>query len=145
MLDTLKQLLTHQYEASLSTLNLCLARCPDRSWNERVAKWKFCQATFHTVFFTDLYLQPSDDLEAFKRQPFHVEHKAIFRDYEELEDRAQMLLYEKPFVGTYLQRVRTKAQETIARESADVLAGESARAPSCTSTTSATSSTTPPS
>ena len=36
-----------------------------------------------------------------------------------------MLLYEKPFVLSYLQNVRRKAQDTIARESAEVLAGPS--------------------
>src|SRR5690242_11184182 len=63
-LDTLKQLLAHQYEATLSTLNLAIARCPDAMWNQPVAKWKFCQAAFHTVFFGDVYLQPTDDVEA---------------------------------------------------------------------------------
>jgi len=125
MFDILKELLTHQYEAALSMLNLAVARCPDASWNEPVAKWKFCQAAFHTAFFSDVYLQPSDDVEAFKRQPFHVEHKGDFRDYEELEDRPQVLLYAKPFVLSYLQHVRRKALETIARESGDVLAGPS--------------------
>ena len=125
MLDTLKELLSHQYEASLSALNLAVARCPDASWNERVANWKFCQAAFHAVFFADVYLQPGDDVAAFKRQPFHVEQSGVFRDYEEMEDRPQVLLYAKPFVLSYLQIVRHKAQETIARESADVLAGPS--------------------
>ncbi len=125
MRDTLAELLSHQYEASLSMLNLAVTRCPEPLWNQRVAAWNFCQAAFHAVFFTDLYLQPSDDIDALKRQPFHVEHKPEFRDYEELEDREPALLYEKPFVLSYLQNVRRKAQETIARESADVLAGAS--------------------
>lgn len=125
MLNTLKELLTRQYEASLCTLHLAIDRCPEASWNAPVAKWKFCQAAFHVVFFGDVYLQPSDDVPALKRQPFHLEHAAEFRDYEELEDRPQVLLYEKPFVQTYLRFVRGKARETIARESADVLAGPS--------------------
>jgi hypothetical protein len=125
MRDILAELLTHQYEASLSMLNLAVTRCPESSWNQPVAAWKFCQAAFHAVFFTDLYLQPSDDVEALINQAFHVERKGDFRDYEELEDREQVLLYEKPFVLSYLQNVRRKAQETIARESADVLAGPS--------------------
>lgn len=125
MLDTLKQLLAQQYEASLSTLNLCVARCPDARWSQPVAKWKFCQAAFHTVFFADVYLQSNDDVEALKRQPFHLEHKDVFRDYEELEDRPQVLLYDQPFVLSYLQQVRRKAQETIARETGEVLAGPS--------------------
>jgi hypothetical protein len=126
MLDTLKELLAHQYEASLSTLNLCVARCPDARWNERVANLRFCQVAFHVTMFADLYLQPSDDLDAFKRQPFHVEHAADgFRDYEELADRPQVLLYAKPFILSYIQHVRSKARTTIAGESAEVLAGPS--------------------
>lgn len=125
MLDTLKELIAHQYEASLSTLNVAVTRCPDANWNERVATWKFSQAAFHAVFFTDVYLQPGDDVERLKHQPFHIEHKADFRDYEELEDRVPVLLYEKPFVLSYLRYVRDKAQETIARETAGVLAGPS--------------------
>ena len=106
-------------------LNLCVARCPEANWNKPVAKWKYCQAAFHCAFLADLYLQPDDDVDAFKRQPFHAGHREAFREYEELEERAQVLLYEKPFVLSYLQAVRRKAQETIARESADVLAGPS--------------------
>ena len=125
MIDTFKELIAHQYEASLSTVNLCIVRCPEASWSEPVAKWKFCQAAFHAVFFADLYLHPSDDIEAFKGQPFHVAHGDVFGDYEELEDRPPVRPYGKPFVLTYLQEVRRKARETIARESADVLAGPS--------------------
>jgi hypothetical protein len=93
MLDTLKELLAHQYEAWLSMLNLAIERCPAASWNGCVAIWKFCEVAFHVVFFTDLCLQPSDDAGAFKLQPFHVEHPADFRDYEELKDRPPVLLY----------------------------------------------------
>lgn len=125
MLDTIKELLTHQYEASLSALNLAIARCPAAIWDQPVAKWKFCQAAFHVVFFADVYLQPSDNVEALKQQPFHLEHKTAFRDYEEMEDRPQVLLYEKPFVQSYLRYVRGKAQETIARETAESFAGPS--------------------
>jgi hypothetical protein len=125
MRDTLAELLAHQYEASLCTLNLAVVRCPESSWNEPVAKWKFCQAAFHAVFFADVYLQPSDDVAAVKLQTFHIEHKADFRDYEELEDREHVLLYEKPFVLSYLEHIRRKAQAISARESADMLAGPS--------------------
>src|SRR5436190_2891151 len=106
MRATLVELLTHQYEASLSMLNLAATRCPQSSWNERVAAWRFCQAAFYVVFFADVYLQPRDDVDALKRQPFHIEHKTDFGDYEELEDREQVMLYEKSFVLDYLQHVR---------------------------------------
>ncbi len=125
MLNTLKELLAHQYEASLSMLHLAIERCPDTSWNGCVANLKFCQAAFHVVFFADVYLQPSDDVDALKRQAFHAQNAAEFGDYEELEDRPQVLLYEKAFVRRYLLYARRKAQETLARESAEVLAGPS--------------------
>ena len=125
MTNTLKELLTHQYEASLCTLHLAIDRCPIALWDQPVARWKYCQASFHATFFADVYLQPTDDIEALKRQPFLVEHAADFRDYEELEDREPVLLYDKEFVLKYLQHVRRKAQQTIAQESADVFTGPS--------------------
>jgi hypothetical protein len=125
MRDTLAELLLHQFEASLCTLYLAVERCPESCWNEPVAAWKYCQVAFHATFFADVYLQPSDDVDAVKRQPFHLAHQGDFRDYEEMEDRAQVLLYEKPFVLEYLRDVRRKAQETISQESAEVLAGAS--------------------
>jgi hypothetical protein len=124
-LHTLRELIAHQFEASLSALNLPIARCPESLWNEPVANWKFCQAAFHAVFFADVYLQPTDDVPAFKAQPFHLAHTHVFRDYEEMEDRAQVLLYERSFVLDYLQFARRKASDTIARESGDALAGPS--------------------
>jgi hypothetical protein len=123
MLTTLKELLAHQYEASLCTLNFAIVRCPDASWHERVANWKYCQAVFHAVFFADYYLSPTEDKEAFKRQPFHLENKDVFRDYEELEDRPQVLLYEKPWMLGYVQNVRRKAQQTIESEAASEALG----------------------
>lgn len=125
MTNLLRELLTHQYEASLSMLNLAVARCPDDRWHEPVAQWKFCQAAFHVVFFADVYLQPDESIDRLKGQPFHVDHKDTFRDYEELIDRPPVLMYDKAFVGTYLRYVREKAQKTIAGESDEVLAGPS--------------------
>jgi hypothetical protein len=121
----LKELLAHQYEASLCAVHFAIVRCPDAMWCQPVAKWKFCQAAFHVVFFADVYLQPTEDVAAFKRQPYHAAHAAEFRDYEELEDRPQTLLYEKPFVLEYLQNVRRKSQDTIERETAEALDGPS--------------------
>jgi len=125
MLDTLKTLLANQFEASLCTLHLAVMRCPDACWNQPVANWKYCQAAFHCVFYADLYLQPSDNVEAFKQQPFHVDHAGVFRDYEEMENRPAVLLYEKAFVLRYIQHIRQKAAATIAQEAADALAGPS--------------------
>jgi hypothetical protein len=55
MLDTIKQLLISQFEASLCTVGHCVGRCPDSVWNAPVAKYPFCQVAFHTLFFADFY------------------------------------------------------------------------------------------
>jgi hypothetical protein len=121
LLDLYKQLIARQYEAALCTLGMCIDRCPDERWHEPVANLKFCQAAFHALFFTDLYLGTS--VAAIREQPFHCQHAAIFADYEELEPRRQVLTYEKPFIRDYLQHCRTKAANVLAAETTESLAG----------------------
>jgi hypothetical protein len=123
MLNIYKQLTVNQYEAALCTLNFCIDRCPDDSWNARVANLAFCQAVFHTLFFADVYL--GRNVESLKEQPFHREHPEIFRDYEEMEDRPQKLMYDRPSIKTYMQHCRTKAADMIASETEESLRGPS--------------------
>lgn len=127
MLDTFKQLVVGQYEAALSTLKACVDRCPDSMWNGPVAKYKFCQVAFHTLIFTDLYLGP--DGESIYRQPFHLNNKDLFRDYEEFSDRPPVLMYEKGQILTYLAHCREKAREVLAKESLETLTGPNAFRP----------------
>lgn len=125
MSKLIREVLAHQFEASLSTLQLAITRCPDGRWLEPVVNLKFCQAAFHVTFFGDVYLQPSDNVDALRAQPFHLQHEAHFRDYEELQDHAQVLTYDRLFVLRYLQFVRSKAQSVVAAETDEVLAGPS--------------------
>lgn len=120
MLDAYKTLIAQQYEAAFCMLARCVDRCPETGWNEPVASLKFCQAAFHAVFFTDLYLGP--DVTALREQPFHRLHVSIFADYEELEPRRQQALYEKPFIQAYLAHCRDKAARVIAAETNESLA-----------------------
>jgi hypothetical protein len=119
MLDTVKELLAHQYEAALCMLTFCIDRCPEDAWNAPVANLAFCQVAFHTLFFTDVYLGP--DEESVRLQPFHREHAGVFRDYEEFEPRRQQLLYERPWIRTYLDYCRRKASDVVAAETAESL------------------------
>ena len=123
MLDTYRLLTVQQFEASLCTLNACIDHCPDSAWNAPVGKLAFCQVVFHTLFYVDLYLGP--DEESFAEQPFHRANEDVFRDYEELQDRAQELFYEKPWIKTYLEYCRKKAADVILSETGDSLAGNS--------------------
>lgn len=114
LLDTLKSMIVHQFEASLATLAHAIHACPERLWNEPVARYPFCQTAFHTLFFTDVYLCPSPD--ALKSQPFHLAHPDFFGDYEQMEDREPTSLYARAMIHSYLDFCRTKAKETLAGE-----------------------------
>ncbi len=123
MLDTFKQVQASQYEAVFCMQNTCIDRCPDAFWNAPVVNLKFCQAVFHTLFYADLYLGP--DLESFREQAFHRDNRDFFGDYEELEDRAPVSLYDKAPIKTYLEHCRGKASHVIAAECADTLGARS--------------------
>ncbi len=123
MLDIFQKLIANQYEASLCTLNACVEKCPENAWRGPVVNLKFCQVVFHTAFFTDYHLGVSE--ESFRQQPFHLEHAAVFRDYEELEPRAQIHFYEKAWIKVYLQFCREKAVQVAHSETAESLAAPS--------------------
>ena len=69
MLETYKEIISQQFEATFCMLGTCIGRCPEASWNAPVANLQFCQVAFHTLFFADVYLGP--DLESLRQQPFH--------------------------------------------------------------------------
>ena len=123
MLDLFKQLLVDQFEAALCTLNACVDRCPDAMWNAPVGNLAFCQAAFHAVFYADLYLGHNE--EEVRRQPFHLAHEQVFRDYEELEKRRQQLFYDRPFIQSYVEHCRDKARAAVTAETEASLAGPS--------------------
>ena len=119
MLQTLKDLITNQFEAALSTLNACIDNCPEAAWNGPVVNLKFCQAAFHTLFYADYYLGETD--EDFRREPFHRENAYVFRDYEELEPRAPVHVYERAWIEIYLQYCRNRCHEVVIAETAESL------------------------
>ena len=84
-----------------------------------MAKYPFCQVAFHTLIFADLYL--GQDAESLCRQPFHLANLAFFGDYEQLEDREPVSVYERSQIVTYLEFCRDKAASTLAAETVETL------------------------
>ncbi len=125
VIELLRSSLLQQFEAALATLNLCLERCSDTTWQGPVAHHTFCQSAFHALFYADFYLQPTSDKDRFREQPFHRENTAFFRDYEEFEDRAPQHAYQRDDLRRYAAFVRAKAGRVIAAETAASLAGPS--------------------
>lgn len=123
MLDVTKQLLANQMDAALRMLDAAIDRCPEAAWDAPVCNMAFCQVAFHTLFFTDCYLGP--DTESLRAQPFHRENPQFFRDYEEMEDKPQELLYDRPTIQRYMAHCRQKAAEVIVAETAASFAAPS--------------------
>ncbi|MBM82131.1 MAG: hypothetical protein CMJ78_16305 [Planctomycetaceae bacterium] len=119
MLDAFKQLTSNQYEAALCMIGLCIKQCPDSHWSEFVASLKFCQAAFHTLFFTDVYL--GQNLDELRKQQFHINHAETFGDYEEIGGGLQQALYDKAFVEAYLSHCRQKMTSVLANETDESL------------------------
>lgn len=114
MIDLFKQLIASQFEASLCTLAHSIEHCPGAAWDVRVARYPFCQVAFHTLFFADYYLEPSAD--SLKTQPFHLANPTLFGDYEQLEYREPVALYDRAQIRGYLDFCRQKASQTLAAE-----------------------------
>ena len=119
MLDTFKQLIANQFDAALCTLNKCIHECPEEMWNKPVGSYPFSQAAFHTLFFADYYLEQRE--ETFRDQLFHHANRNFFGDYEQLQPRDPVSVYEKAALKSYLQFCRDKAATAIAAETAETL------------------------
>ncbi len=116
MIDYFRQILTTQFEASLSMLNLGIQNCPPEHWEGKIASSTFRQIAYHTLFFVDVYLSPTE--ESF-----------VLR---ELHQRGGDELWADPCVGlpkdetlSYLLLCRQKMIETLAAETEVSLTGPS--------------------
>ena len=119
-MDVFKQSIQNQFEAALATIESCVNACDDDDWLKPIVNLTFSQATFHALFFCDVYL--GKDLQSLKEQPFHTQHADAFGEYEELEDRQQTQSYTKNFVRLYIQHCGEKADSVIAAETPESLA-----------------------
>ncbi len=104
--STINDSLVSQFNASLKTLENCIDACPLEEWNKSHGDYPFSQVVFHTLFYCDFYL--SENEEAFKKQEFHRNHKETFADYEELEYKLPVHLYDKDFIKEYLEYCKKK-------------------------------------
>lgn len=123
MIDLFKELIANQFEAVLCTLNICIDKCPEDLWNAPAGDYKFCQVAFHAVFYADYYLGLNEDV--FREQPFHRDNADFFGDYEELEDRVPVRLYDRAAIKRYVNFCHQKALEVIASETEASLAARS--------------------
>lgn len=116
MLDYFKQSVTNQYEAALTMLRRCIDACPSEHWESKIAQGTFRWVAYHTLFFTDLYLSPSN--ESFVLRDFHE------RGGDERQPFAAPGLTQQEALA-YIPLCRQKAIDSIASETEETLAGPS--------------------
>lgn len=121
--ELFKTLALNQYQAALCTLEQCLRFCPASAWDDSDKDYPFSQVLFHTLFYTDYYL--GKNRGELTLQAFHGENKRHFRDYEELEDREPVYLYEQSFLELYLEHCLKKSEICLEAETEGSLAGPS--------------------
>jgi uncharacterized damage-inducible protein DinB len=118
-----KTAVTSQLIAALKTLEQSMDRCDDQTWAADHIDTAVNQVVFHTLFFTDLYLNRGTD--GFQKQPFHQENRDFFQDYEEFEDRPQTNTYDKTACREYLAHCIRKVRSVVESETETTLNGES--------------------
>src|SRR3954466_4395908 len=116
MTDQFKQILTGQFEAALCMLNQCVAACRAEHWEGKIASGTFRWVTYHTLFFTDLYLSPGE--QAFTLRDLHA------RGGDEREPIATAGLSKDESLA-YLAICRQKMLDTFASETTESLAAPS--------------------
>ena len=122
-MNGIKSALSHQLKASLSTLGNVIETCPDAEWQKDHGNAPFSQVVFHTLFYADCYL--GKDTLPFKDQPFHKAHEESFADYEKMEDKKPVRIYEKTFCREHLAHSLSKVDVMMEVETLDSLAGGS--------------------
>ncbi len=113
----------NQIKSALCTLSYCITSCPETHWNKPHGDYPFSQVVFHTLFFTDYYLQR--DESSFKKQAFHRKNKKFFRDYEELQEKKPANLYERRQCEEYLKFCIDKCETTLQTDNLETLQGPS--------------------
>lgn len=114
--------LRSQYLAALATLAQTVESCDPGTWVAAHPDGEINQAVFHTLMFTDLYLDWGEEL--FRAQPFHREHPELFQDYEELRPVMPSNRYPQEGCAEYLGHCRKKVEAALAGESGAILLGE---------------------
>jgi hypothetical protein len=123
MLPLFNNAIVNQIKSALCTLSHCISSCPETEWNESHGDYPFSQVVFHTLFFTDYYLER--DEFTFKEQAFHRENVEFFRDYEELQWKIPVNLYERRKCEEYLKFCIGKCEATLQADDPKTLQGPS--------------------
>ena len=116
MIEHVRQILTGQFEAALCMLHATVKQASSEHWEAPVANLSLRQVAYHTLFFTDYYLSPSED--AFVLRELHQ------RGGDERQPVVSPGLPQDE-TQAYLALCRQKALATFAAETEQSLQGPS--------------------
>ena len=117
MTDHLKTILTGQFEAALCMLKECIEKCPPEHWETKIANDTFRQVAYHTLFYVDFYLSPSE--AAFVWRDCHA------RGGNERTSTEACAGLSQEETLAYLADCRQKLEQTLVAETAESLQRES--------------------
>jgi hypothetical protein len=107
-----QQIIRSQYLATLEMLKHAIEECPDTLWNDPADKNKFWHVAYHALFYTHLYLQPTE--QAFKPWGQH-------RHQHDLSEEAEP--YSKAEVLDYLTFCQQEVKEKVPQLNLDAESG----------------------
>jgi hypothetical protein len=114
--EYLKKILAGQLEAALCMLKHCIEACPPEHWEGKIANLTFREVAYHTLFFVDAYLSPSES--AFEMRDLN------HRGGDERQDTLSPGLSKEETLE-YLGICRQKVNEALAVETEKSLQGPS--------------------
>lgn len=117
MLQLFQQIVIGQFEAAFCMMDHCIVQCTDEQWESLIAAASVRWAAYHTLFFVDHYLTPTE--AGFTLRPLH----AIGGN--ELSDELSPGL-SRAATREYLAICREKARVEIMAETEKTLAAPAA-------------------
>jgi len=107
----IKETIKSQYYASLEMLRQAIVECPESLWTDSEYNNPFWQTAFHVLFYTHLYLHPSE--EDFAPWEKHTDEYVSLGASEEGEGGGES--YSKEELLVYLGLVRDQVEEQVSR------------------------------
>jgi hypothetical protein len=120
---TFLSIVHRQLVAAFETLEQTVSIADDKLWQEAHTDGSVDQVVFHTLFYADLYMNPSPD--GFRDQAFHRAHQEFFQDYQEERDEEPTNHYARETCLDYLRFCKEKAALATDTETEESLAGDS--------------------
>lgn len=111
---TTKEIIRSQYQAALEMLNQAITQCPEDFWADAEFKNQFWHIAYHVLFYTHLYLQPSE--EDFIPWEKHLENYHSFDSLSQTSPDEGELQgpYNKEELLEYLEFCRQEIDDQVA-------------------------------